>query len=107
MNKTVKKAWVRALRSDEYEQGRSGLHDPAANTFCCLGVLCDLHAKKTGREWGCHGSMGVYVDTCCLPPDVVREWSGLSDAQAKSLAGFNDRGFTFKQLANIIEGYDS
>lgn len=38
--------WVAALRSGEYAQGRGYLHRIEDNTYCCLGVVCDLLAKK-------------------------------------------------------------
>ena len=47
MNKKVKKLWLKALRSGEYEQGREYLVT-TSNTydkFCCLGVLCDIYAR--------------------------------------------------------------
>lgn len=47
MDKKVKKKWVKALRSGEYEQTQGQLHKNEDNYlapkgFCCLGVLCDL-----------------------------------------------------------------
>ena len=35
-----KARWVAALRSGKYEQGQKGLK--VDNTFCCMGVACDL-----------------------------------------------------------------
>ena len=49
MNPEIKAKWVAALRSGEYKQGRGQLR--SEDLFCCLGVLCDLHAKETGSEW--------------------------------------------------------
>ena len=50
MNTEIKKQWGAALRSGEYTQGTGRLKsfptidgEPA---FCCLGVLCALHAKS-------------------------------------------------------------
>jgi hypothetical protein len=45
MNKQIKQQWIKALRSEEYKQGQECLHNPSDNTFCCLGVLCDLYVK--------------------------------------------------------------
>lgn len=52
MKQELKNKWVEALRSGDYQQGRSVLrsHD---DKFCCLGVLCDI-ASKDGildHEW--------------------------------------------------------
>ena len=49
MKPEIKQKWINALRSGEYEQGRKSLRD--RNKYCCLGVLCDLHAKETGNKW--------------------------------------------------------
>lgn len=40
MDKELKKRWVAALRSGEYNQGRYTLR--SRDGFCCMGVLCDL-----------------------------------------------------------------
>lgn len=49
----VKNAWVDALRSGEYQQGKGKLRDHE-NRYCCLGVLADLAIKSgeiDGLEW--------------------------------------------------------
>jgi len=43
MNPRIKQRWLDALRSGEYKQTMENLQD--MNGFCCLGVLCDLHAQ--------------------------------------------------------------
>ena len=40
MEAKMKKRWIKALRSGEYEQGREDLK--VDEKFCCLGVLCDI-----------------------------------------------------------------
>lgn len=46
-----KALWLRALRSEEYKQGREQLRAPG-DKFCCLGVACEEFRKDTGRgEW--------------------------------------------------------
>ena len=50
VNKAVIKRWVKALRSGKYKQGLGALKATDSEgkpRYCCLGVLCDLHAKKT------------------------------------------------------------
>lgn len=49
MKKSVKEAWVEALRSGEYKQGEGYLCQmgiDGAIRHCCLGVLTDMGMKK-------------------------------------------------------------
>ena len=114
MNKKVKKKWLKALRSGEYKQGNSYLR--IDDTFCCLGVLCDIHSKETNRNWQKSKGEYRYVGRPYDIPDIVLRWAGLSLANVgdnyrcvaykgkkKHLAAVNDDGYSFKQIANIIE----
>jgi hypothetical protein len=115
MNKEIKKLWVEALRSGEYKQARGRLRDE--DKFCCLGVLCDLHAKAVGGAW-CRDHEGylVYSDSDALLPPSVTAWAGLSsdsphtvwhdddeDRQEEPLAEHNDGRRTFQEIADMIE----
>lgn len=107
MNKQVKKKWLKALRSGEYKQGQENLNKD--NAFCCLGVLCDLHAEEVNGKW----ISGKYLGSSSLLPHIVSEWAGLLDnedeeaiiykGKCKYLTSANDNGYSFKQIANIIE----
>jgi hypothetical protein len=50
MNKTIAKMWIDALRSGEYTQGKFVLRNITQDTWCCLGVLCDLYQKNCEKE---------------------------------------------------------
>lgn len=41
MNAELKAKWLAALRSGEYVQGEGRLRGEG-NSYCCLGVLCDI-----------------------------------------------------------------
>lgn len=112
MDKHIAERWVEALRSGKYEQGRAELH-PGENSYCCLGVLCDLYRVEQGKgQWD--GASGycefVIADTeeagFEVPPDSVLEWAGLNTPEGsvgeQSLAEMNDNGATFTELADII-----
>jgi len=115
MHKEIAEQWVAALRSGEYQQGRGALHD--GDTFCCLGVLCDLFP---GRQWSRTSknakhlcSAGECSDYSVLP-ESVRKWAGICDSsppgtETDSLAELNDGEglsggqWTFHQIADLIE----
>lgn len=46
--------WVKALRSGNYKQGTSQLFikDWVGDSYCCLGVLCDITAVGEWRSYG-------------------------------------------------------
>lgn len=115
MNPDIKKKWVEALRSSEYQQGRGRLHNPKENTFCCLGVLCDIYRKENNLQWViCHGAAYLSGDhhepmDGFLPPQVV-DWAGVKDrspvVEGSSLVALNDSDeFSFEKIAQYIEKY--
>jgi hypothetical protein len=126
MKAEVKDLWLAALRSGEYKQTTDYLHVKCdgQSSFCCLGVLSDLHAKHTGAgRWGhAHGGVesylwdgdeyGEYGEYDSNLPAVVKEWAGMSsdgrlvdpvDGMAH-LATLNDDGeYDFAKIADVIE----
>ena len=46
--KEARALWVKALRSGEYKQARGQLRKE--DTYCCLGVACDLYGKHVLKE---------------------------------------------------------
>lgn len=105
----VAKEWVKALRSGDYKQGIHSLHN-LDDSFCCLGVLCDLAVEagvaresKSGKEIG-YEADGFYASL--LPPSVAK-WAGLRTRQgnsfAHSLVYLNDDGRPFTEIADVIE----
>lgn len=119
MKASIKKLWLKALRSGEYKQGRGGLKkiDLEGNErFCCLGVLCDLHAKAHDLKWtkSRQSTYGSYFRNTGHLPKAVREWSGIPDDSGRifnqngtlktSLAELNDRkNSNFEEVALAIE----
>lgn len=117
------KAWVKALRSGDYKQGRGKLRD--GSLFCCLGVACDLAIKaglvsERGHPfyWGCAAVGDDYVSDG--DPDFnrsgnlpfrVMEWLGLRTQSGHMLNGkflvdINDDIMSpsdFNKIADIIE----
>lgn len=112
MNAEIKQQWLAALRSGEYQQGYKQLR--SWDYFCCLGVLCDLHAKTTSGQWVDERYEGAFETL----PRVVVEWAGLPDSSPEipttgyELATYND-GYevndlpphSFTQIADLIEAH--
>lgn len=114
MNPEIKAKWVAALRSGDYDQARDYLHR-IDGSMCCLGVLCDIHAKEVGEEWHLvkHEGCNYYLDRDTLPPTEVADWADLPmldngpivtiGDRTSAIAILNDGGATFKELADAIE----
>lgn len=106
MNLDVRNEWIEALRSGLYKKGTGSLQ-PTKDTFCCLGVLCDIAAKK-GIEIPLDED-GLYDVNPGggLIPSSVQTWAGID------LIGIYDGGklyydndtedYDFNEIANIIE----
>lgn len=102
------KAWVAALRSGEYSQGKHALRTDEG--FCCLGVACDISGlgewnERLGFEWEQDGE--GYEEQSLLPNHVM-EWLGLTSHDGTindmtTLASKNDKGWTFAEIADVIE----
>ncbi len=107
MNQEIKKQWVAALRSGAYEQTDGYLHNPATESFCCLGVLCDLYALEIeGGKW-----VEIGVEGEELPAHKVVAWAGLGendpmvtiDGLSAKLSNHNDGLTSFLEIADAIE----
>ncbi len=120
MNPEIKQLWVAALRSGEYKQAQGNLRTQD-NKFCCLGVLCNLHAQAHPNIAKHQIHKGSYMGSSGIPPDAVLKWAGLPTVcsmvaipankttirfnriEPKTLGGANDSGATFEQIADLIE----
>ena len=104
MDATIKTAWLEALRSGKYNQGRGRLKTVKGN-YCCLGVLaCVLRdqfpekLKETSFrvEEDDHGYL------------VVKSWNDRSETEIPytiaSLIGLGDEEQTHLAAANDMKG---
>tara|TARA_R110000868_G_scaffold114821_1_gene307258 strand:+ start:15406 stop:15807 length:402 start_codon:yes stop_codon:yes gene_type:complete len=110
MNKEIKKQWIAALTSGKYKQGRGQLRSEN-NKFCCLGVLCNLHAQAYPKIAAMEKCSEEYMGEAGWLPDEVIEWAGLDSPNGvhtrgenvETLALDNDCGYSFQKIAKIIE----
>jgi hypothetical protein len=108
MDTDIKQRWVAALRSGKYPQTTGHLRDK--DGYCCLGVLCDL---KDSEKWLWDDDSAVYLyhQTGVILPNDVYEWAGLDGfcqdvfilSEDRTLTTLNDSGWTFEQIADVIE----
>ena len=113
MNPEIKQCWIEALNSDEYKQTRNKLKDSTG--FCCLGVLTDLYIKEHNEEWKVNWCGDYYFgEWSSTLSNEVMNWAGIYDCMGRlnepvgvgefdTLAILNDGGYSFKQIAQVIE----
>ena len=100
--------WVEALRSRRFEQGKNFLN--RGGKFCCLGVACVLAGVEGVEVEGGKVAYGGFIAS--LPLSVC-EWLGIPlnvngmmegvEGAMIILAELNDSGFTFGEIADVIE----
>jgi hypothetical protein len=110
MKKSIKKKWVTALRSGKYKQATGLLR--VDDAFCCLGVLCNLHAQEHPLVAATQSSPELYLGEDRILPEEVRRWAGLKNSYGADvrigwrfdgLTRHNDTGNSFHAIADAIE----
>jgi hypothetical protein len=106
------KEWTDALRSGEFEQGRSLLVTEDGK-YCCLGVKCELEARKGNLIFD--KNMHRYVDSIdrdyvyeyVLPTEIARRLFNvtMADAPRRIEAGVFEWGNLTKALQEQVEEY--
>ena len=99
MKASVKKAWVKALRSGEYKQGQQWLCDAQEN-YCCLGVLYDV---AVDADWIFSGGCWSTANESDAFLSGYNDALGLSRSHEIALANMNDAGTPFSEIADWIE----
>lgn len=114
MDKKIKTAWVKALRSGKYKQANSVLYN--GKGYCCLGVLCRVvGAKVTNDDGDRYFHWGDDHDDCELPVSLQKDLN-ITVKQQTHLIARNDgigvpngtQAFcghpqSFDQIADYIE----
>jgi hypothetical protein len=113
-----KVAWVGALRSGEYRQGKGSLCRPGEkhDSFCCLGVAYDLLVSAGNKGCAWNTDVGSYAtlkreDSERIAHDVpkwLQKWlrkmeHDAWDDREQILITLNDDGKSFKKIADWIE----
>lgn len=117
----ARKRWVAVLRSGEYSQLKGQLMNIGDNKRCCLGVACEPevtsvplsleYSEVEGIYGYLDGSTNSWVSTRTLPYAVSVELGFrsknppvlLPNGRVDTLAGLNDTGTSFEEIADLIE----
>ena len=105
MKKEIADLWANALESGEYKQTDGQLRH--GDKFCCLGVLCNLHAQ-THPEIASKQKDDSYMKQDEFLPKTVMKWAGIKtddgdySCYSETLVGLNDAGVKFQEIAQII-----
>lgn len=103
--------WMAALLSGDYDQACGFLRRDRYNSkdgFCCLGVACDLYSQLTGKgKWLNFSYRKLFSlygqNQGTFPPIEMESDIGLTSNNSRRLANMNDRGESFKTIAQEIE----
>lgn len=108
MKRSIARKWAAALESGDYKQGVGALRNKAGE-FCCLGVLCNLHAQDHPEIAQKQKSKTVYMGNSAMPPHEVADWAGMNSVnpitpvEHYTMSGLNDvKKYNFKHIAKII-----
>ena len=106
MKKKIADRWVAELRSGKYKQATDHLRTET-DGFCCLGVLCNMHAEAHPSIAAKQTKPTQYMGHSCVLPIEVIKWAGMSSATGSYNGGHlsrdNDCGANFNQIAITIE----
>jgi hypothetical protein len=97
MNKQLKSAWIKALRSGEYEQGKRQM-ETKHGSLCCLAVLCRVAKVEYPRDAFDldNEKLQEFRDECCLGDNFCGIQAQLIDLN-------DDQNKSFPEIADWIE----
>jgi hypothetical protein len=109
MKKEIAQLWSRALRSNEWKQGKHALE--VNGKVCPLGLLCQLAMVYGHVEFEPYkGIAGKYGGKLAEIPDEVKEWAEMygNNGEIKgdflTIVGYNDfMDYTFNEIAEVID----
>lgn len=112
LSKVLKRRWVRALRSEKYQQGRGMLRrtnedngEPlVVPTYCCLGVLCEVQKVPRARHGGYNFGRAAGVSIGTVKGKLRRLLNeDHYDIVDKLIDMNDDQRCSFSKIADYIE----
>ena len=111
---------VETLRGNEFEQAIGWLRTDTGvedrKQLCCLGVACEIYRQQTGNSvWELVGDEWYFLGETSVLPIAVANWfkmvdtegSFLNDGAVNGLLDANDKGYSFAQIADMVESHSS
>lgn len=113
--------WVEALRSGKYKQGTGNLYRHDSDSYCCLGVWCDVHYSEYKEHWktcsfitlenvnvpdelyGADYDNLAYILACLNDGNIKAVNIALQENNIE--IDYTNRDFSFVQIADFIEKY--
>ena len=117
LSPTVKRKWLAALRSGKYKQGESYMYNKYDNSYCCLGVLCEIEGANTKQMHKIElpAEIGMFTELVPNASELTKAQKELNNTndffafsvmykgKMTSLAYMNDDGISFSEIADVIE----
>jgi hypothetical protein len=100
--KEFKDKWVKALRSGRYKQSVGRLYRDSDNTFCCLGVACNVAGVRRTKITGT--VIWNFARFASKVPPVLQSGRA-DDSISNQLINLNDEGVPFEVIAGVINEY--
>lgn len=101
MKKNIREKLAIELESGFWEQGTLFLEH--SNTYCVLGVLCNIAALEGICSHEVYAGGIASFDRELRVPETVMSWAGLSQEESDKLATMNDdKRMSFKQIARFL-----
>jgi len=100
MTQEQKDKWIEALRIGEYKQFKGALCDVKKTKHCCIDVCRIVLGTKAPIVRNSTGPGMLFGDE---GDTIFRGVTNLSEGEINTLAGMNDSGKSFSEIADYIE----
>lgn len=96
--------WIEALESGRYQQGKFHLKRPNENSYCCMGVYCDVHPDIEIQF-----DKAIHLVTQLVWPSTQNESAlarhiGFTNELARDLSQMNDTfNLSFEEIADVLK----
>jgi hypothetical protein len=100
MKRSLLNKWIEALESGQFVQGKGTLRNPDKDTYCCLGVLCEIAGLT--KVSGITETRYVYKDS--RDSNYLPAAFGIEQKFAYDylLSRLNDTGTLFPEIAQKL-----